>query len=443
MAKLLPGWFPELLPDQQWLENELRDIISSNYKKYWYINIETPVVEKTDILTSKWWEEVSKQIFWLYWISQWADDLKDYSLHFDLTVPLARYVVEHENDLKFPFKRYQMQKVFRWERQQKWRFKEFMQCDVDVIDEDLDINYDIEVIETLYETITSILDNLWINKWIEVHINNRKFIDAICNYFYITWDKVSEFYRLLDSFYKITKNEFEKKLVDIVWVDNSLEISKILTSNIEDIVIQDDNINLYLNDLKKVFGSLKDSWVNVKFNPYITRGLDYYTWTVFETFVIDNFWFWSICSWWRYDNLVWDIRNVTWVKWKSYWWVWGSIWLTRLFSRLLDSWMVNKKSILVDAIIFNVPWISDDYRKKVSKLLREENINTDVYYKNDKLWKQFSYAENKNIPFWIFVWENEEKEEKVILKDLDNRESFDVSLNELVLEIKKKLNNII
>jgi len=108
MAKLLPGWFPENTPDKQWLENELRDIIKSNYKKYWYVNIETPIVENNKILTSKWWDEISKQIFWLYWLSQWSEDLKNYSLHFDLTVPLARYVVEHENELKFPFKRYAM-----------------------------------------------------------------------------------------------------------------------------------------------------------------------------------------------------------------------------------------------------------------------------------------------------------------------------------------------
>jgi len=443
MAKLIPGWFPENTPDKQWLENELRDIIKSNYKKYWYINIETPTIESNKILTSKWWDEVSKQIFGVYWLSQWSEDLKDYSLHFDLTVPLARYVVEHENELKFPFKRFAMQKVFRWERQQKWRFKEFMQCDVDVIDENLDINYDIEVIETLYKTLDWMFSHLWINKWLEVHLNNRNFIDSICEYFSIKWENIKEFYKLLDDFYKITKNEFNQKLILIVWKEKSTKISQILESDISDLEFNDEKMSDAIEEIKFVFNSLRNNWVNAIFDPYITRWLDYYTWTVFETFVTDYSWFWSICSGWRFDNLVWDIRNVTGVKWKNYWWVWGSIWLTRLFSRLLDSGLIEKKSALVDCIVFNIPWISDNYRKKVTNLLREWWINTDIYYKQEKLWKQFSYAENKNIPFWIFAWEEEEKNNTVILKNLDSRESYEVKMENLLEEFRKKLKLII
>jgi len=443
MAKLIPGGFPENTPDKQWLENDLREIIKSNYRKYWYINIETPLVENNKILTSKWWEEVWKQIFWLYWLSQWAEDLKDYSLHFDLTVPLARYVVEHENELKFPFKRFAMQKVFRWERQQKWRFKEFMQCDVDVIDENLDLNYDIEIIETLYKALESMFTYLWINKWIEVHLNNRKFIDSICDYFSIKWNNRKEFYKLLDDFYKITKNEFNTRLYELVWEEKSLDILKILNTDITDLNLDDERIVESIEEVKKVFNSLKNSWINIKFDPYITRWLDYYTWTVFETFVTDYTWFWSICSWWRFDNLVWDIRKVTWIKWKNYGWVWGSIGLTRLFNRILDSWLINNKSALVDVIIFNIPWISDSYRKQVSDLLRNWWISTDVYYKQDKLWKQFSYAENKNIPFGIFAWEKEKKENKVILKDLDTREIYEVKMEDLLEEVRKKIGLII
>ena len=443
MTKLLPGWFPELTPDKQGLENELRDIIKTIYKKYWYINIETPSIETNEILTSKWWDEVSKQIFWLYWLSQWNEDLKDYSLHFDLTVPLARYVVEHEQDIKFPFKRFAMQKVFRWERQQKWRFKEFMQCDVDVIDENLDLNYDTEVIETLYKTIDSMFNHLWINKWLELHLNNRKFIDLICKNFSIEWEKIKDFYKVLDDFYKLTNKEFKDNLNSIVGVEKSWKIIEIFETDILDLSFESDEMNSSVDEIKNVYSWLKQSWVNVKFDPYITRWLDYYTWTVFETFVTDYFWFWSICSWGRYDNLVWDIRSTTGIKWKNYWWVWWSIWLTRLFSRLLDTDLVNKRSVLVETIIFNIPWISDEYRKKISNLLREWWITTDVYYKEDKLWKQFSYAENKNIPFWIFAWEDEEKESKVVLKNLDSRESYEIDLDNLLKEIKEKLKEII
>jgi len=408
MAKLIPGGFPELTPDKQWLENELREIIKINYRKFWYINIETPTIESNKILTSKWWDEVSKQIFWLYWLSQWSEDLKDYSLHFDLTVPLARYVVEHENDLTFPFKRFGMQKVFRWERQQKGRFKEFMQCDVDVIDENLDLNYDTEVIETLYKTLDSMFNHLWINKGLEIHLNNRKFINSICSYFWIDWGKIKEFYKLLDDFHKITKNEFNDRLNNLIWIKSAKQMIEIFESDISTLSFDDEFLSVSINEIKSVYSSLVQNWVNVIFDPYITRWLDYYTWTVFETFVTDHIWFWSVCAWWRFDNLVWDIRNTTWIKGKTYWWVWGSIWLTRLFNRLMDSDLINKKSALVDTIVFNIPWISDNYRKKISTLLREWWISTDVYYKEDKLWRQFNYSENKNIPFWIFAWKDEE-----------------------------------
>lgn len=455
MAKLIPGWFPELTPDLQWLENELRNIVKNSYRKYWYINIETPSVEKNEILTSKWWDEISKQIFGLYWLSQGAYDSKDYSLHFDLTVPLARYTVEHENELKFPFKRFAMQKVFRWERQQKWRFKEFMQCDVDVIDEDLDLNYDIETIETLYNTIQYMFSYLKINKDIEVHLNNKKFIKSICNLYKIEWKKETELYSILDDYYKRTNDEFlnwvfkkdkdwqkvkvKKWLIDVVW-NKYEEFLSLLNSDIEAWQFNDENIKKSFNELQEVYKKLKKSWVNVIFDPYITRWLDYYTWTVFETFISNYTEFWSVCSGGRYENLVWDIRNVTWIKWKKYSWVWGSIWLTRLFSRLIDEGLINKKTALVDVIIFNIEWVSCDFKNRVIDILRKWWINTDVYYKKDKLWKQFSYAENKNIPYGIFVWENEEIDNKVILKNLDNRDSFEINLGDLLKEIREKLN---
>jgi histidyl-tRNA synthetase len=295
----------------------------------------------------------------------------------------------------------------------------------------------------LYKTLDSMFKYLSINKWIEVHLNNRKFIDSICDYFSIKDTSIKDFYKLLDDFYKITKSEFNNRLKIIVWEKKSVEILKILETDITDLVFDDKKISDSITEIKKVFNLLKNNWVNVKFDPYITRWLDYYTWTVFETFITDYTWFWSICSGWRFDNLVWDIRNTTWIKWKNYWWVWGSIGITRLFNRLLDSWLINKKAALVDIIIFNVPGISDGYRKQVANLLRDSWINTDIYYKQDKLWKQFSYAENKNIPFWIFAWKKEEEENKVILKDLDTRESYKINIDDLVIEIKEKLSLII
>jgi histidyl-tRNA synthetase len=188
---------------------------------------------------------------------------------------------------------------------------------------------------------------------------------------------------------------------------------------------------------------LKNKWVNVIFDPFITRWLDYYTWTVFETFISDYFDFWSICSWGKYDNLVEDIRKVSGSKWENYTWVWGSIGLTRLFSRLDDSGLLNKRLPLTDTIIFNIPWNDIEYKEIVWDILRQSDISTDIYYGDDKLWKQFAYAESKNIPFWIFAWWEEKQNNAVVVKNLDTRESEQVEISSLVAYIKEKLNKIV
>jgi len=447
MKNLLPGWFTELTPDKQVIENGIKDIIKTNYENFGYVNIETPAVELNEVLTSKWWDEVWKQIFWLYWLKQWWNDLKEYSLHFDLTVPLARYVVDNEDKIKFPFKRYQIQKVWRWERQQRWRFKEFTQADIDVIWNNLPLNYDSEVIITLYKTLNEIFDFLNISKWVEVHLNNKKFIDGIFEKYWITWDTKKMFFSLLDSFYKITNDEFESRLKDLVW-SNFEEVNVLLNTKIEDLFDTNEYILEWISELKEVYNSLKCKWVNVVFDPYITRWLDYYTWTVFETFISEYFNFWSICSWWRFDNLVEDIRRVA-NNWKdlqkprNYWWVGWSIGLSRLFSRLNEWNFINKKLPLSEAIIFNTSWSNISYREKIWEILRDSWISTDIYYPDDKLWKQFTYAESKNIPIWIFAWEEEQKNNEVVVKDLNFRDQENIPLDNLVQYITKKLEQIL
>ena len=179
------SWFPELLPEQKIIEERIIATIKENYQKLWYTLIETPAVERNSVLTAKWWWEVSKQIFWLYWLANGCDkDTKDYSLHFDLTVPFARYVLDYKNDLVFPFKRSQIQKVWRWERAQKWRYREFYQADIDVIwDESRENNsctknlfYDAEIIFLLATTIEEIFSKLNLKNDVQINVNNKKII---------------------------------------------------------------------------------------------------------------------------------------------------------------------------------------------------------------------------------------------------------------------------
>lgn len=446
MAKLLPGWFGELTPNKQKIQNEMKDIIVRNYETFWYVNIETPAVELNEVLTSKWWEEVSKQIFWLYGLKQWWGDLKQYSLHFDLTVPFARYVVDNEAVLKFPFKRYQIQKVWRWERQQRGRFKEFIQADIDLVWAKLPLNYDSEVILTLYRSLEEIFEFLRIWKQVEIHLNNKKFIEWICSMYGIAWEDKIKFFWLLDGYYKATPEEFLEKLKNLVW-DDFTEINKIINTKIEDLDETNIFLNEWINELKTVYKSLKEKWVNILFDPYITRWLDYYTWTVFETFISNYDNFWSICSWWRYDNLVWAIRKVA-NGWRettqnNYEWVWGSIWLSRLFWGLDETWMINKQIPLTKAIIFNTNWSNLAYRERVWEILRTKWISTDIYYVDDKLNKQFSYAESKNIIFWVFAWNEEQAKNEVIVRNLYSREQESVQVSELVDYIQAKLKEIL
>jgi len=427
--KLKPSGFIDYNPTKQALLEEIKKIITKNYKKYWFVNIETPSVENNSVLTAKGWDEVAKQVFGLYGLAQWASDAKKYSLHFDLTVPFARYAIEYEEDIKFPFKRYQIQKVFRGERAQKWRFKEFYQCDIDIIWEKISEFYDVEIIETLYNSLTNILSFLEIQKDAIVHLNNKFLIESLIEKFEIENSK--KFFKLLDDYYKLEKQDFENKLEKLS-PNNFSQILEILKKDLNQIleILNDSKYTKEITELQTIYNTLKNRWVNVVFDPYITRWLDYYTWVVFETFIEDYESFGSICSGWRYDNLIWAIRKATNSKWTELAWVGWSIGLSRFFSLLEENNLLNKKLNLTDIIIFNL-WCSNDYREQIIKNLKNTNKSFDTYYNKVKLDKQFKYAENKNIKYWIFAGETEEEKNEIMIKNLEKRTSEIIKLKEL------------
>ncbi len=430
MAKnLKPSGFVDYNPEKQKIFDELKKIIEKNYSKFWFVNIETPSVENNSVLTAKWWDEVAKQVFGLYWLAQWASDAKKYSLHFDLTIPFARYAIEYEEDIKFPFKRYQIQKVFRWERAQKGRYREFYQCDIDIVWETISEFYDVEIIETLYNSLKNILSFLKINKKAIVHLNNKYLIESLIEKFEI--ENAKEFFKLLDDYYKLEKQDFENKLKELS-PNNYSEILKTLKKDLNEIIesLYDLNSNRTIK-LQTIYNTLKNRWVNVVFDPYITRWLDYYTWVVFETFIEDYESSGSVCSGGRYDNLVWAIRKATDSKWTELVWVGWSIWLSRLFSLLEENNLLNKKLNLTDIIIFNC-WCSNDYREKIIWALKNTYQTFDVYYNKAKLDKQFKYAKNKNIKYWIFAGEAEEERNEIKIKDLENRTEEKFYLKELI-----------
>lgn len=219
-------WFSELTPEYKLLEEKMFDLIKKNYRQFWYTPIETPSVEKNEVLTAKWWGEVKNQIFWLYWLAQWTEDLKDYSLRYDLTIPFSRYIVDYRWELAFPFKRSQIWKVWRWERQQRWRSKEFYQADIDVIWENNILKdylfYDAEVINVAFLTLSNIFNEFWIDPRLKININNRKIISWFISSLNLT-EKLTDISIIIDKKDKISTEKF---LLDMTEITNNPDISK-------------------------------------------------------------------------------------------------------------------------------------------------------------------------------------------------------------------------
>lgn len=439
-------WFPEWLPEEQVLENTMKQIIADEFQKYGFVNIETPAVERNDVLTAKSGNDVSQQIYWLYWLAQvqkGGEDYKDFSLRFDLTVPMSRYVLDHAEELAFPFKRYQIQKVRRGESHQKWRYKEFYQCDVDVIDEKVDIHYDAETIELLAKTLKKMFQKLWIEKEFTVQLNNRKIYDALFQELWFDESTIKEIMKAIDAYYKMKETEFDELLESIIWKQKAVLLKQYLTFGEWD---SDDNMPAAVSNAKKELKTVYDlliiKWIQVEVNPYIVRWLDYYNGTVFETFIDGYSEFWSVCSWGRYDNLSKYITDNTWHKGKNYEGVWGSIWLSRLLWRLINAWLINNKHRLVDVLFFNIQGQSLKYKEELVSLLREWWIKVDLYYKEDSLSKQFKYAEKKWIPIWVFIWDSEEKQQIASVRNLVTKENNQFHKEDIMILIKETLSRL-
>ena len=280
----LPG-FLELLPKDQILFNKMKDKIRDTYESFGFIPLDTPLIEKSEVLLAKGGGETEKQIY------RFTKGDTDMSLRFDLTVPLARYVAEHFSDLAFPFRRYHIGKVYRGEKSQKGRFREFYQCDIDIIGNGkLSIVYDAEILSVIYSTFK----NLGFESF-TIRINNRK----ILNGFFKSQNigNVPEVLRSIDKLEKIGESNVAKELkeqgIDDDTIHKILEFIKIKGNNDEIIdslkalSIENDLFKQGLDELTKVINYIRNFNVpedNFAIDLTIARGLDYYTGTVYETF---------------------------------------------------------------------------------------------------------------------------------------------------------------
>lgn len=438
------SWFPENLPEEQMIEDKFKKIIRDNYNASGFVSIETSVVEREDVLTSKWANDNEiygiHRLNWEKWSDSWL------WLRFDLTVPLARYVAQNDNNLVYPFKRQQIQKVYRWERPQKWRYREFYQADIDIIwNWKLSLFADSDIISTLNNALKA----LEIPDY-TIHINNKKLLFWFLDCIGIN-QNIQKIISIIDKKDKIDKDDndytntwkllkeevsdkviFNKliKYIQLWNINNNQKILKFFDWMQNDVLLE------WIKELKYIYESLIWLWIDdkiIKLNPSITRGLNYYTWTVFETFIKWYEDLWSFSSGWRYEDLVWNFSK------NSFPWVGWSIWLSRLLVILNEIWRLDKwRKTPTEVLVLN---FDEKYIKEyidILKILRQNNINSELFLDpNIKLLKQFKYAENKGIPLSIIIWEDEVKKWTVLIKNMKNREQFDIKKENIVKKIKE------
>ncbi|HEY8889569.1 MAG TPA: histidine--tRNA ligase [Clostridium sp.] len=410
---ILPG-FMELLPADQIQFNKLSDTIRKTYESFGFMPIDTPVIEKSEILLAKGGGETEKQIY------RFLKGSNDLSLRFDLTVPLARYVSQNFSFLTFPFRRYQIGKVYRGERNQKGRFREFYQCDIDIVGHNsLSILNDAEIPSIIY----SIFSNLGFQDF-TIKINNRKLLNGFFESLEIQ-DK-SEVLKIIDKIDKIGVSVATQELLgnglSTEVVEKILEFINMRGSN-NDILLALNNLNISnasfnqgVNELSivtkyvKLFGVPDD---NFKIDLKISRGLDYYTGTVYETFLNEYPSIGSVCSGGRYDNLA---EYYTKQKLPG---VGISIGLTRLFYQLNEVEFFKNDTGKCITKVLVIPLDNNiDYGISFANTLRDKGVITEIYLDDAKIVKKLGYANKLGIPFVILIGETEAQNKTVTVKNM-------------------------
>lgn len=431
IAKTLPG-FMELLPNEQVLFNQMKEKIQKTYEKFGFLPIDTPIIESTDVLLAKAGGETEKQIY------SFTKGDNNLTLRFDLTVPLAKYVAINANELSFPFRRYQIGKVYRGERAQRGRFREFYQCDIDVIgDGELNIINDAEIPSIMYEVFKELgLDNFCIK------INNRKILNGLFETINAK-EKAVDIMRVIDKIEKIgvdkVKEELAElkiseenieKLINFIKIDGSTDEK---LQKIENLRISNETYLEGVKELKEVIKYIRLFNVPEEYfavDVSIARGLDYYTGTVYETFLNDYKSIGSICSGGRYNNLSEFYTD------KKMPGVGMSIGLTRLFFILNDIGLIkaDKKSISEILIISMIEDLTPAI--ETANKLRQAGINTEIYFDNKKIKTKFKYADKLKIPYVIVIGEDEIKTGTLTLRNMETGEQEKKNVEEVVSLMK-------
>ena len=432
-TKVLSG-FMELLPQEQIEFDRLKTLVESAFHKFGYTSLDTPVIERSEVLLAKGGSETDKQT---YYVSNGltGSELGELALRFDLTIPLARYVADHFNFLSFPFKRSHIGKSYRGERAQKGRFREFYQCDIDVIGkESLSIYYDAEIPYCIYK----LFREMDIGKF-TIRVNNRRVFNGFFDDLGLS-ESSGSILRLIDKSEKISKEalvaSFEALGLSANQIDSILRFINIkgdvenVLDSLASLGIKNEQFLLGASELKSVTDIMTQMGTHTDYfviDLSIARGLDYYTGTVYET-TLDDTPIGAICSGGRYDDLAGHYIS------KKLPGVGISIGLTRLFWQLRENGLLKfQKSTIADCIV--VPENPSCMRTafETSNELQEIGINTEIFYEDIPMKKKFQMLAKKDATYTVVVRENDfsfqYKKDNGFIKEI-------VTLDELVRRLK-------
>ena len=399
-TKPLSGYL-ELLPAQQRRLMSMMDTIREVYEEHGFIPMDQPAIERVEVLLSRVGDETEKELLRIA-----RDDEKALALRFDLTVPLARYVANNYGSLTFPFRRYAIGKVYRGERPQAGRLREFYQCDVDIIGhQTLSVRHDAEIVIL----ITKLFQRLALGRF-QIRINHRKLFDGLFRALRLE-EKQEEIMRLIDKREKITNEAFEKGLKNCLLNEDqhALLHAFLEAENLQaltDLSLEDELFTQGLKELQTVFGLSHASAMDPSsfvYDPTIVRGLDYYTGTVFETQLVDHPEFGSVCSGGRYDNLTTAYTKHILPG------VGMSLGLSRLFDQLLKQGVINPSSQQTQSQVLIIPLEEPQVAPALSlqNQLLAQSIACEVSLSETKLQKRLTYGSKLGIPYVIILGEEE------------------------------------
>ncbi len=425
--KILKG-FRDFLPQDEILRSDLIEKLTKTFRSYGFVPIDTPVLEYTEILLRKSNGETEKQMF------RFEDNGgRDVAMRFDLTVPFARFTAQHKEELYFPFKRYHISKVWRGEKPQAGRYREFVQCDFDTVGSDSAVS-DFETLSLMKAALSAIgVDE------IKIHVNHRGIFNRFLKKLGLS-EKSEDVLRAVDKIAKIGEEKVSAELEEITGsADSSAKIIDYIKplssfeetlSHIEELAGGEDEDS---KRMKTIFSMMKAAGIEETYmlDPAITRGLDYYTGIVYETFLEKLPSIGSVCSGGRYDNLAGLYMK------EKLPGVGSSIGLDRLIAGLSELGLANAKGSYLDVEIFNTDENLNVQYQEVAAKLRKEGISVEVFPDTVKINKQYSVTDKKQIPWGIMLSSNSETENTITLKNLKTREIFEaISLEDAVKKIK-------